>query len=59
MDSWLDRLRLWLFQRFHQDIVDLSQDKYTQGFSDGYKAGWDMGEERLISHLDKYRGIKL
>lgn len=28
-----------MFHLFHKDIVDLSQDKYTQGFSDGYKTG--------------------
>lgn len=39
LDSWWDRLRLKMFHVFHKDIVELSQDKYTQGFSDGYKTG--------------------
>ena len=39
LDTWWDRWRLKMFHLFHKDIVDLSQDKYTQGFSDGYKTG--------------------
>lgn len=35
-----ERLKDWLFYRlFPKDIVDLSQNKYTQGFSDGYSKG--------------------
>lgn len=41
MDTWWDKIRLFFFHRFHQDIIDLSQDKFTQGFSDGYKKGYE------------------
>ncbi len=39
LDSWWDKVRLFFFHFFHNDIVDLSQQKYTQGFADGYKVG--------------------
>lgn len=39
LDSWWDKQRLKLFHFFHNDIIDLSQDKFTQGFSDGYLMG--------------------
>ena len=45
LDSLWDRLRLWIFNRFHTDIIDLSQDKYTQGFSDGWKTGFKNAQE--------------
>lgn len=38
-DSLWDKFRLSLFHVFHNDIIDLSQDKFTQGFSDGYVMG--------------------
>lgn len=46
LDSWWDRVRLWLFNRFHEDIIDLAQDKFTQGFGDGYKEGFKQAKER-------------
>lgn len=39
LDSPWDKVRMFFFHFFHNDIVDLSQDKYTQGFSDGYVKG--------------------
>ena len=39
LDSRWDKIRIRLFHIFHNDIVDLSQEKYTQGFSDGYVKG--------------------
>lgn len=38
-DNWWDKIRLSFFHWFHNDIIDLSQDKFTQGFSDGYVVG--------------------
>lgn len=39
-DSPWDRIRLFFFYRlFPSDISDLSQDKFTQGFGDGYSRG--------------------
>ncbi len=34
-----ERFRDWCFRWFQQDIADLSQAKYTQGFSDGWVQG--------------------
>lgn len=46
LDTRWDKIRLWLFHHlFAADITDLSQDKFTQGFSDGYKAGFERGEQ--------------
>lgn len=39
LDSRWDKIRLFFFHFFHTDITDLSQDKYTQGFADGYVKG--------------------
>ncbi len=44
LDSTWDRVRLFFFNFFHNDIIELSQDRFTQGFADGYKAGWDRVE---------------
>lgn len=44
LDSWWDRVRLFLFHFFHQDIIDLSDDKFQQGFGDGYRAGYQKHE---------------
>ena len=41
LDTTWDRVRLWMFHFFHSDIIDLSQDRYTQGFADGYKVGME------------------
>lgn len=42
LDSTWDRLRValmnWLFT---QDVLDLKQELYTQGFGDGYTKGRD------------------
>lgn len=47
LDSRWDKIRLYLFHFFHNDIIDLSQDKFTQGFADGYKKGRE--DEKEIS----------
>lgn len=55
LDSRWDRIRQWFFHRFHEDIIDLSQDKYTQGFGDGYKKGFAEARERsdeVKKHLE-------
>lgn len=45
LSSW-ERFKNWLFYKlFPEDIADLSQNKYTQGISDGYKLGWDSHEK--------------
>ena len=32
---------------FHEELVDYNQEKYTQGFGDGYKMGFQHGGESL------------
>ncbi len=48
-----ERFTNWLFYRlFPKDIADLSQDKYTQGFADGYVKG-QIHTKESISKLAK------
>lgn len=54
LDSRWDRVRLWFFGWFHSDIIDISQDKFTQGFSDGLAEGFLQAksrEEDIVSAL--------
>lgn len=39
LDTRWDKIRQKFFHLFHKDIVDLSQEKYMQGFGDGYTTG--------------------
>ncbi len=55
LDTRWDRFRLFLFHLFKEDIIDLSQDKYTQGFSDGYVKGrQDMKESMSKTAKDLF-----
>ena len=47
-----ERVKNWIFHRlFPQDIQDLSQDKFTQGFSDGFKKGMSVAKELNAQNL--------
>lgn len=68
LDSPWERFRLWLFNRFHKDIIDLSQDRYTQGLSDGYQRGMEqaraLDKEKItellhqVEILTKQKGLE-
>ncbi len=47
LDSRWERIRGWFFNLFHEDILDLSQNKFVQGFGDGYKEGFARANELL------------
>ncbi len=48
-----ERIKDWLFYRlFPKDIADLSQNKYMQGFGDGYRTGTD-GERAHVRDMVK------
>lgn len=50
----------WCFRKlFPEDIADLSQDKYTQGFSDGYVRGMESGKEILKKLAKQIYGIEI
>lgn len=40
-----EKIRMFFFRRFHQDIQDLREDMYTKGTSDGYKSGFQQATE--------------
>lgn len=41
LTSRWDRFKVWAFHKlFPIEVVDLSQEKFTQGFGDGYKEGF-------------------
>lgn len=56
LDSYWDKFRLWLFHFFHSDIIDLSQDKFTQGFADGYKKGRVDEKESSDKRMEEFIG---
>lgn len=42
-----ERFRFWMFRTlFAEEYADLTQEKYTQGFGDGYKVGFQHCKER-------------
>lgn len=54
LDSRWDKIRLYFFHFFHNDIIDLSQDKFTQGFADGYKKGRADEKETSDKRMAEY-----
>lgn len=54
LDTRWDKIRIKFFHLFHKDIVDLSQEKYMQGFGDGYKTGREHEKEaadKMVAQL--------
>ena len=52
LTKW-ERIKDWMFYRlFPKDIVDLSQNKYTQGFGDGYKVGRESERQQLKNSIN-------
>ncbi len=48
-----ETLRTWMFYKFFPlDIIDLSQEKYTQGFSDGLIKGQSWERETMSKFID-------
>lgn len=43
--SLWDRIRIFFFYRFSKEIKDLGDDKYTKGFGEGYKQGFEHCKE--------------
>lgn len=58
-----DRVRVFMFNFFNEDIQDVREDFYTKGYGDGYKAGMAQGldqkrlkmtPEQIISEVTKW-----
>jgi len=55
-----ERIKDYLFYRlFPKDIVDLSQNKYTQGFSDGYKTGRESERAQVKDMVKKMYNLDI
>ncbi len=52
LDTTWEKIRYWFFGFFHQDILDLSSQKYTQGFADGYKEGYRVAQMSIPLSLE-------
>lgn len=59
-DTVWERVRHWFFTFFHEDILDLSQEKYTMGYGDGYKQAFEliqMRDGKVVEELQKVEGL--
>ncbi len=55
-----ERFKNWLFYKlFPEDIIDLSQNKYTQGMGDGIKFGRMIERESLKKILKELYNIDI
>ncbi len=55
-----ERIMDWLFRTiFPQELTDITQDKYTQGFSDGLEKGRDWSREEMKDYVKKMYNIDL
>lgn len=57
--TWWERTRYWLFVKvnsalFTQDYDDLKNDKYTQGFSDGFIDGTEKEKSTFARYQELY-----
>lgn len=49
LTTW-ERFKGWVFYKFFpEDIYDLSQEKYTQGFTDGFIKGREVERKSQIN----------
>jgi hypothetical protein len=49
--TW-ERIRRLFFELFKENISDLSADKFTQGFGDGYTVGFKSGKEYQVNYVE-------
>lgn len=54
LDTYWDRIRLWFFYRFKNDIFDLKNDGFTEGYGEGYLAGF---KEAMSKNKETYKEI--
>lgn len=48
-----ERFRFWMFRTlFVEEYADLTQEKYTQGFGDGYKTGFEQAMGADERHVE-------
>lgn len=48
LTSRWERFKYWIMKKlFSQDLIDSNQEKYMQGFGDGYKTAIQHGQEKI------------
>src|SRR6185369_17272427 len=45
--TWWERMKSRMFHLFHEELLDYGQEKFTQGFGDGYKKGREEMQQKL------------
>lgn len=50
--TYWQRFRKWCFEWFVEDVKDLRDDRYTQGFGEGYKNGFEQGKKLINDSFD-------
>ncbi len=59
LTKW-ERFKNWLFYKlFPEDIADLSQSKFTQGFTDGLLQGRKVERDAIRDYAKKIHNIDL
>lgn len=52
--TW-DKIRLFIFSFFQEDIADIRQDYYTKGYGEGYGAGFERAKKAQVEVITKYK----
>ena len=52
--AW-DRVRLFFFGLFTEDIADIKEDYFTKGYGEGYSAGFDKAKQAQVDVIKKYK----
>jgi hypothetical protein len=59
LTTW-ERFKNWLFYKlFPEDIADLSQNKFTQGFGDGLRQGRIVERESIRKVLKEFYNVEI
>ena len=58
LNLW-EKVRACAFRFFHENITDLSSDKFTQGFGEGYKQGFEHAntQKGILSSLQRVESV--
>jgi len=55
-----DRIKCWILKRFFsEEVIDISQAKYTQGYGDGISRGREWAEKDIKKYVKEMYKIDL